>query len=54
MGFIAPSMARFIQELGYHAMPSGNDTALSIPMAVDAGLSNLENEPQSTTTFPTT
>jgi epoxyqueuosine reductase QueG len=41
MGFIAPSMARFIQELGYHAMPSGNDTALSIPMAVDAGLGEL-------------
>jgi reductive dehalogenase len=41
MGFIAPSLARFIQELGYHAMPSGNDTALSIPMAVDAGLGEL-------------
>ena len=41
MGFIAPSMARFIQELGYHAMPSGNDTALSIPLAVDAGLGEL-------------
>jgi reductive dehalogenase len=41
MGFIAPSVARFIQELGYHAMPSGNDTALSIPMAVDAGLGEL-------------
>lgn len=41
MGFVAPSLARFIQELGYHAMPSGNDTALSIPMAVDAGLGEL-------------
>lgn len=41
MGFIAPTLARFIQELGYHAMPSGNDTALSIPMAVDAGLGEL-------------
>ncbi|MEJ2716833.1 MAG: reductive dehalogenase [Deltaproteobacteria bacterium] len=41
MGFIAPSMARFVQELGYHAMPSGNDTALSIPLAVDAGLGEL-------------
>jgi reductive dehalogenase len=41
MGFIAPCLARFIQELGYHAMPSGNDTALSIPIAVDAGLGEL-------------
>lgn len=41
MGFVAPSVARFIQELGYHAMPSGNDTALSIPLAVDAGLGEL-------------
>jgi reductive dehalogenase len=41
MGFVAPSLARFVQELGYHAMPSGNDTALSIPMAVDAGLGEL-------------
>ena len=41
MGFIAPSLARFIQELGYHAMPSGNDTALSIPMAADAGLGEM-------------
>jgi len=41
MGFVAPSVARFIQEVGYHAMPSGNDTSLSIPMAVDAGLGEL-------------
>lgn len=41
MGFIAPSVARFIQELGYHAMSSGNDTALSIPMAIDAGLGEM-------------
>ena len=41
MGFVAPSLARFIQELGYHAMSSGNDTALSIPMAVDAGLGEM-------------
>jgi reductive dehalogenase len=41
MGFIAPSLARFIQELGYHALPSGNDTALSVPMAIDAGLGEL-------------
>lgn len=41
MGFIAPSLARFIQELGYHAMPSGNDMALSVPMAIDAGLGEM-------------
>jgi reductive dehalogenase len=41
MGFIAPTLARFIQELGYHAISSGNDTALSIPLAVDAGLGEL-------------
>lgn len=41
MGFAAPSLARFIQELGYHALPAGNDTALSIPLAVDAGLGEL-------------
>jgi reductive dehalogenase len=41
MGFTASSLARFIQELGYHAIPSGNDTALSIPMAIDAGLGEL-------------
>jgi reductive dehalogenase len=41
MAFTAPTLARFIQELGYHAMPSGNDTALSVPMAVDAGLGEM-------------
>ncbi len=41
MAFISASLARFIQELGYHAMPSGNDTALSIPFAIDAGLGEL-------------
>lgn len=41
MGFVAPTLARFIQELGYHAMSSGNDTALSVPMAIDAGLGEL-------------
>lgn len=41
MAFASTSLARFIQELGYHAMPSGNDTALSIPLAIDAGLGEL-------------
>jgi len=38
----APSMgARFIRGLGYKAIPCGNDTALSIPLAIDAGLGEL-------------
>jgi len=39
--FVAVSVARYIQELGYHALPTGNDTALAIPLAVDAGLGEL-------------
>lgn len=41
MAFMASSVAHFIRDLGYTAIPSGNDTALSIPMAVDAGLGEL-------------
>ena len=41
MAFMASSVAHFIRDLGYGAIPSGNDTALSIPMAVDAGLGEL-------------
>jgi ferredoxin len=32
------SLAAFIQNLGYRAIASGNDTALNIPLAIDAGL----------------
>ena len=39
--FTTLMLARFIQELGYHALPSENDMALSIPLAVDAGLGEL-------------
>ncbi|HEY87973.1 MAG TPA: reductive dehalogenase [Dehalococcoidia bacterium] len=35
------SLAQFIRYLGYKAIPMGNDTALSIPIAVDAGLGEL-------------
>jgi len=35
------SIAEFIRDLGYRALPSGNDTGLNIPMAVDAGLGEL-------------
>ncbi len=41
MSFIAPSVATYIRELGYHAMPCGNDYALTIPLAIDAGLGEL-------------
>lgn len=41
MAFVAGSLAHFIRNLGYTAIPSGNDTALSIPIAIDAGLGEL-------------
>lgn len=41
MAFVAGSLAHFIRDLGYTAIPSGNDTALSIPIAIDAGLGEL-------------
>ena len=41
MAFTASSMAHFIRDLGYQAIPCGNDTTLSIPMAIDAGLGEI-------------
>jgi reductive dehalogenase len=41
MTFTAACLAQFIRGLGYHAIPSGNCTGLSIPMAIDAGLGEL-------------
>lgn len=41
MAFTASSLAEFIRNLGYTATPDGNDTALSIPCAIDAGLGQL-------------
>jgi epoxyqueuosine reductase len=38
MAFSIACLAEFIRNLGYRAIPMGNDTALSIPLAVDAGL----------------
>ena len=38
---LAFGMAEFIRALGYHALPTINDTALSIPLAIDAGLGQL-------------
>ena len=41
MAFVAGSLAHFIRDLGYDAIACGNDTALSIPIAIDAGLGEL-------------
>jgi len=38
MVYVANLLAVFIRGLGYKALPSGNDTALSIPLAMAAGL----------------
>ena len=38
MGISATSLAQYIRGMGYTAIPSKNDTALSVPLAVDAGL----------------
>lgn len=41
MAFSVSCIAEFIRYLGYDAIPMGNDTALSIPLAIDAGLGEL-------------
>jgi reductive dehalogenase len=41
MAILAGTMAEFIRGLGYQAVPCGNNTALSIPLAIDAGLGEL-------------
>ena len=41
MAFAIACMAQFLRNLRYSAIPMGNDTALSIPLAVDAGLGQL-------------
>ncbi|MBW2370388.1 MAG: reductive dehalogenase, partial [Deltaproteobacteria bacterium] len=38
MAVVAPSLAKFIQHLGYRAIPFGNDTVRNVPMAIAAGL----------------
>jgi epoxyqueuosine reductase len=38
---VANQVAAFIRGLGHRAVPSGNDTALSIPLAIAAGLGEL-------------
>ena len=34
-------LAQFIRGLGFQAIPCGNDTACSIPIAIDAGLGEI-------------
>lgn len=41
MTFTAACLAEFIRGLGYQAIPSGNCTAMSVAIAVDAGLGEL-------------
>jgi len=41
MAFILSCVGEFIRNLGYKAIQCGNDTALSIPLAIDAGLGAL-------------
>ncbi len=41
MAYGVSCLAEFLRTLGYGALPMGNDTALSIPLAVDAGLGEL-------------
>ena len=38
MAFVANLLAVFIRGLGYRSIPCGNDTALSVPLAMAAGL----------------
>ncbi len=41
MAFTAGLLAQFIRGLGFDAIPCGNDTACSIPIAIDAGLGEM-------------
>jgi epoxyqueuosine reductase len=41
MAFTIACVAQFLRNLRYGAIPMGNDTALSIPLAIDAGLGQL-------------
>jgi len=41
MAFILACIGEFVRNLGYEAIQCGNDTALSIPLAIDAGLGEI-------------
>ncbi|WBW97237.1 reductive dehalogenase [Oceanirhabdus sp. W0125-5] len=38
MAEVTHKVATFLRELGYKAIPCGNDTSLSVPLAIEAGL----------------
>jgi len=41
MAVLAGTVAELIRGLGWHALPCGNDTALSVPIAIQAGLGHV-------------
>lgn len=41
MAVTAHKVATFVRRIGYQAIPSGNDTGMSIPIAISAGLGEL-------------
>jgi len=41
MVYTAGLLAQYVRQLGYKAIPSGNDTAMSVPYAIQAGLGEL-------------
>ena len=41
MAEVSSKLAKYIRGLGWEALPSGNDTSASIPLAIDAGLGEL-------------
>ncbi len=41
MAFLVSCLSEYIKRLGFQAVPMGNDRALSIPLAIDAGLGQL-------------
>ncbi|MCM1566753.1 MAG: reductive dehalogenase [Dehalobacter sp. 4CP] len=41
MGVLVNKVSHFIRSLGYQTIPCGNDTALSVPLAIHAGLGEL-------------
>jgi epoxyqueuosine reductase len=41
MAFTAATLAEFIRNLGYKALPTGTDTALTMPLAIEAGLGEM-------------
>jgi reductive dehalogenase len=41
MALVAGLLGQFLNQLGYRSIPCGNDTAMSIPLAVQAGLGEV-------------